>query len=87
MSKTYTRDDAALAGYTTRDTTEQELTDARTTAMELLRDPAGATFRSCWVCNGAHTHMIEGTDTVLLCFVCGHSYLGGIDLTQDNYDE
>jgi len=67
--------------FASEDTTEEALTEARRKAKELL-EAGDTTMRSCWSCNGAHSHMIEWDDIVLLCFSCGHFYLGGVDVTE-----
>ncbi len=38
-------------------------------------------MRSCWKCNGAHEHL-KKSDSLIVCFECGHWYLEGHDLTE-----
>lgn len=37
--------------------------------------------RSCWHCNGAHSHF-KKSQTPFMCFSCGHIYLKGKKLTD-----
>jgi hypothetical protein len=45
------------------------------------RGADGIFMRSCWVCNPAHAHFADVKDAVLNCFICGHWFFKGHDLT------
>lgn len=48
-----------------------------------LRDKGKYAFRSCWNCNGAHEHL-KNAEGLINCFVCGHWFYKGEDLTEDD---
>ena len=73
--------------YTEVKATKLELDKARKQAKALLKKTKGQamSMRSCWVCNGAHTHFLNGKwgDWVLMCFAgCGRFYFDKIDITE-----
>lgn len=64
---------------------QKELERARKKAIELLKkDPTNMAWRSCWICNHAHIHFLEGEwgDWVLNCFECGKFFYDKIDITD-----
>jgi len=42
----------------------------------------GIAMRSCWHCNSAHEYL-KNADYVIVCFVCGHSFWKGVQLSDD----
>ena len=66
--------------------TAKELKDARTESKKIIKkDIDKLAWRSCWVCNGAHKHFLQGKwgKWVLNCFECGHFYFNKIDVTEE----
>lgn len=61
-----------------------ELKKAREEALPKLNEGKWA-LRSCWNCNGSHSHFLEDTEDEFLfrCFDCGRIYYNGMDLTED----
>ena len=52
-------------------------------ADQWMRDHGnGFSFRSCWNCNRAHEHL-RNAEYVILCFVCGHYFFNGVDITEE----
>jgi len=43
--------------------------------------PEKAVIRSCWHCNKAHDHLKYVA--LMNCFVCGHWYYKGLDITEE----
>ena len=67
---------------------KKELERARKKAIKLMKkDPLSVAWRSCWICNHAHIHFLEGKwgDWVLNCFECGRFFYDKIDITE--YEE
>jgi hypothetical protein len=69
--------------YTSKPATKEELEKARARADKLMRKAGQPGIRSCWQCNGAHAHFLQGDwgDWVLTCFECGKWYCDKIDIT------
>lgn len=66
--------------------TKKALTAARKKANKILKSEGGIdklTFRSCWLCNGAHERFLgeKWGDWVMNCFACGRFYFDGMDIT------
>ena len=64
---------------------KKELLEARKKTKKLLKkDVNNIAWRSCWICNGAHIHFLEGEwgDWILNCFRCGKFYYNKIDITE-----
>jgi len=57
----------------------EEITKARE-YFDSQKHDANIAFRSCWVCNGAHVHLIESPR--LRCFSCGKVFVHGVDITD-----
>lgn len=69
-----------------RPSTAEELQEARDEATELARETEGScvAMRSCWDCNPAHAHFLDGDwgDWVLACVMgCGRYFFRGVDIT------
>lgn len=47
----------------------------------LLVEKGKLAFRSCWLCNSSHAHLIEWTAGVINCFACGRWFFKGVDIT------
>lgn len=62
--------------------TKEELDTARKQAKKLM--PGGVALRSCWLCNAAHYHFLNGDwgKWVLCCFECGKYFYNKIDITE-----
>jgi hypothetical protein len=60
----------------TRDEAKEEA------AKILAADYMAFTLRSCWNCNSAHDHL-QNADHIIRCFVCGHTFYKGFDLTDE----
>ena len=63
---------------------KKDLLKARKEASKLMiKDPTKLTWRSCWVCNGAHLHFLDGEwgNWVLHCIGCGNWYYDKINIT------
>ena len=81
MSRNLTYAETGSYEFTSKETPEDTLNATRAKALELAKH-GDMMLRSCWVCNGAHVHLIEVNNVVLNCFVCGHFYLSGVDVTE-----
>jgi hypothetical protein len=44
-------------------------------------------MRSCWNCNEAHEHLKDPDAGVISCFVCGHFFYDGQDITEEADDD
>jgi len=77
--------------FKSRKATKKELENARKQAKELLKKTKGqaVTWRSCWECNQAHTHFLDGRwgDWILNCFCCGRFFYNKIDITEYEKEE
>lgn len=69
------------------DCPKEELDAARAKGVEIMkRGDVG--MRSCWICNPAHEHFLQGDwgdEWVLNCFQCGRFFYNKIDITD--YEE
>lgn len=67
---------------TTRKATKEELDSARKLGKEKV--VAGTySMRTCYACNASHAHLMKDDDFTFSCFVCGHWYVGGVDVTEE----
>jgi hypothetical protein len=75
--------------FTSEPISHEELEKLRTEARKLIKktDTDALAFRSCWQCNGAHTHFLGGDwgNWVLHCFECNKFYYQRADITE--YEE
>jgi len=62
------------------DPTEVELEHLRECAHAAI-DRGEFQLRSCWNCNLAHDRL-KRSDVPLCCFICGHWYFRGVDITE-----
>lgn len=90
MEKNYIYEMKGDYEYVSKPVTKKQLETVRKNAQALLKKTKGQALgmRSCWVCNGAHTHFLSGEwgDWVLMCIAeCGRYYYDKTDITQ--YDE
>ena len=72
--------------FTSEPVAEEELNKLRDEAAALLKEHGSDRFawRSCWVCNSAHTKFLGRPEEdlfVLNCFSCGRYYWRDTDIT------
>jgi hypothetical protein len=64
--------------------TKTEVDGLREEATKIFKKDVGDLgWRSCWICNGAHTRFLKGSwgKWVLNCFECGRFFYKGVDIT------
>lgn len=78
-------------GFTSKAVTTKELEQLRKEAEELAKKKGIDTiaWRSCWQCNGAHIHFLDGKwgEWVLNCMECGKYYYNKVDITDYEEEE
>lgn len=72
-----------MYSYDSEPISTEELEALREQATALLEEPDFyMSRRSCWVCNIAHTYLINrGARYLFRCFDCGRAYYQGVDIT------
>ncbi len=72
--------------FTSKPVTAKELKQLRKEAKELAKKKSvdAINWRSCWQCNGAHTHLLTGAwgEWILNCIECSKYYYKKVDITE-----
>ncbi len=73
-------------GFISKSVSKEKVKQLRKEAEEFLKKTGieNLAWRSCWQCNGAHCHFLDGKwgDWVLQCMECGKYYYNKVDITD-----